>query len=121
MTPGQVIRVGRVYEPVAAGEGARILVDRLWPRGVSKQAAALDEWCRTVAPSNELRGWYGHDPARFEEFSQRYRQELTEPEPAAALAGLRDWHQRGPVILLTATRTVDISHAAVLADILRSG
>ena len=121
MTSGQPVRVGRIYEPATAGDGARLLVDRLWPRGVSKQAAALDEWCRAVAPSDELRHWYGHDPERFAEFTERYRQELTEPEPAAALAGLRDWHRRGPVILLTATRTVDISHAAVLAGILRSG
>src|ERR1700753_1009420 len=63
MTMEQSVRVGRVYGPAGAGDGARILVDRLWPRGVSKQAAALDEWCRAVAPSNELRGWVGHDPA----------------------------------------------------------
>jgi len=115
------VRTGRIYEPAADGDGARLLVDRLWPRGVSKQAAALDEWCKAVAPSNELRHWYGHDPDKFEEFRARYQQELTEAEPAAALAELRGWHERGPVILLTATRTVDISHAAVLAGILRSG
>src|ERR1700744_5447685 len=121
MTSDQPVRVGRVYAPARAEEGARILVDRLWPRGVSKQAAALVEWCGTVAPSNELRGWYGHDPARFEEFSQRYRQELAEPERSAALDGLRDWHRRGPVILLTATKSVEISQAAVLANILQGG
>ena len=121
MTMEQSVRVGRVYGPAGAGDGARILVDRLWPRGVSKQAAALDEWCRAVAPSNELRGWYGHDPARFGEFTERYRQELAEPERSAALDRLREWHQRGPVILLTATKAVGISHAAVLAGILRDG
>jgi uncharacterized protein YeaO (DUF488 family) len=119
MTADQIVRAGRIYEPVAAGEGARLLVDRLWPRGVSKQVAALDEWCRDVAPSNELRHWYGHDPARFGEFSQRYRQELTDPDRSAALGRLREWHQRGPVILLTATKAVEISHATVLAGILR--
>jgi uncharacterized protein YeaO (DUF488 family) len=121
MTAEQIVRVERVYAAAEAGDSARILVDRLWPRGVSKQAAALDEWCRAVAPSNELRGWYGHDPARFEQFSQRYRQELAEPEPSAALDRLREWHQRGPVILLTATKAVEISHATVLAGILRAG
>src|ERR1700759_2283235 len=121
MTSGQPVRVGRIYEPAAADDGARILVDRLWPRGVSKAAAALDEWCRAVAPSNELRQWYGHDPDRFAEFTERYRQELTDPERAAALDGLRQWHQRGPVTLLTATKQADISHAAVLAGILRAG
>jgi uncharacterized protein YeaO (DUF488 family) len=115
------VRTGRVYEPSQPGDGARLLVDRLWPRGVSKEKAALDQWCRAVAPSNELRHWYGHDPDKFAEFRARYEEELGEPEPAAALADLRGWHERGPVILLTATRTVDISHAAVLADILRAG
>jgi uncharacterized protein YeaO (DUF488 family) len=114
------VEVTRIYGPGRDGNGARILVDRLWPRGVSKVVAALDEWCRAVAPSNELRQWYGHDPARFAEFTERYRQELTEPERAAALDGLRQWHQRGPVTLLTATRQADISHAAVLAGILRA-
>jgi uncharacterized protein YeaO (DUF488 family) len=121
MASGQIVRVGRIYAAAEAGEGARLLVDRLWPRGVSKEAAALDEWCRDVAPSNGLRRWYGHDPARFGEFTQRYRQELAEPEGSAALGRLRDWHQRGPVILLTATKTVEISHADVLAVILRDG
>src|ERR1700760_2548698 len=104
MTMEQSVRVGRVYGPAGAGDGARILVDRLWPRGVSKQAAALDEWCRAVAPANELRGWYGHDPARFGEFPEGYRQELAEPERSAALGRPREWHQRGPGILLPATK-----------------
>jgi uncharacterized protein YeaO (DUF488 family) len=116
-----IVRVGRIYGPASAGEGARLLVDRLWPRGVSKQVAALDEWCRDVAPSNELRHWYGHDPARFGEFTERYRAELAEPEGRAAFGRLRDWHERGPVLLLTATKAVEISHATVLAGLLREG
>jgi uncharacterized protein YeaO (DUF488 family) len=114
------VEVARIYGSGRDGDGARILVDRLWPRGVSKAVAALDEWCRAVAPSNELRQWYGHDPARFAEFTERYRQELTDPDRAAALDGLRQWHQRGPVTLLTATKQAGISHAAVLAGILRA-
>ena len=88
---------------------------------MSKAAAALDEWCKAVAPSNELRHWYEHDEAKYEEFVQRYQQELADPERAAELDGLRQWHERGPVTLLTATRQVGISHAAVLAGILRAG
>ena len=74
-----------------------------------------------VAPSNELREWYGHDPGKYDEFVARYEQELTDKERAAALDSLREWHRRGAVTLLTATRQADISHAAVLAGILRPG
>jgi uncharacterized protein YeaO (DUF488 family) len=118
---GAAVRVARIYGKDADYEGARILVDRLWPRGVSKVAAALDEWCQAVAPSNELRHWYEHDPAKFGEFTKRYEQELADPERAAALDSLREWHARGPVTLLTATKQAGISHAAVLAGILRAG
>ena len=118
---GAPVRVARVYEQAGETEGARILVDRLWPRGVSKVAAALDEWCREVAPSNELRKWYEHDPAKYGEFVARYQRELSEPERGAALERLREWHQRGAVTLLTSSKAVDISHAAVLAGILRAG
>ncbi|MGH3209114.1 MAG: DUF488 domain-containing protein [Trebonia sp.] len=119
MASSYPVSVGRVYDPAGEQEGARILVDRLRPRGLSKAAAALDEWWREVAPSAELRGWFGHDPARFAEFTDRYRQELAEPERSAALGRLRERHERGPVTLLTATKAVDISHATVLAGILR--
>jgi uncharacterized protein YeaO (DUF488 family) len=121
---GYPVRVGRVYGPAGEGDGARVLVDRLWPRGLSRSAADLDDWCREVAPSADLRKWFGHDPARFTEFASRYRDELADEDRAAALAalaGLRRRHEQGPVTLLTATKTVEISHAVVLADILRSG
>ena len=98
-----------------------MLVDRLWPRGLSKARAALDEWCKNVAPSPELRTWYNHDPDRFEEFSHRYRQELHDPEPAEALAHLRELARQGPLTLLTATRKPEISEAAVLAGLLQTG
>jgi uncharacterized protein YeaO (DUF488 family) len=110
--------VGRVYDEPAATDGRRILVDRLWPRGLTKVKAGLDEWCKQVAPSAELRKWYGHDPDRFAEFDRRYRAELDGAEQAAALAHLRAVAGRGPVILLTASKDVAISEATVLAELL---
>ena len=110
------VRVARVYDEPGDKDGRRVLVDRVWPRGLSKDSAALDEWCRTIAPSTELRKWYGHDPERFEEFAKRYRAELEEPDRAAALAALVDHSRRGTVTLLTATKVPDISQAAVIAQ-----
>jgi uncharacterized protein YeaO (DUF488 family) len=107
-------RVARIYDEASAEDGRRILVDRLWPRGVSKEAAKLDDWCKEVAPSDELRRWYGHDPERFEEFAARYRKELSEGERAEALARLAAEAREGPVTLLTATKEPEISQAAVL-------
>jgi uncharacterized protein YeaO (DUF488 family) len=118
MTNTRTVRVARVYDEPGPDDGQRVLVDRLWPRGLSRQRASIDEWCREVAPSNGLRQWYGHDPARFEEFARRYRAELEEPERAAALGQLRQIADAGPVTLLTATRQCEISQAAVLAQLL---
>ena len=84
-----MLKIKRVYEAAASGDGTRVLVDRVWPRGVSKERADLREWCKDVAPSTALRQWYGHDPEKFAEFARRYRAELGAPGPAAALAGLR--------------------------------
>jgi uncharacterized protein YeaO (DUF488 family) len=113
------VRVARVYDEPAAS-GTRVLVDRLWPRGLRKDAARLDAWAKDVAPSSELRTWYGHDPALFDEFRRRYLAELTGTTQRAALAQLRALASaHGPLILLTATRDVDHSQAAVLADLLR--
>jgi uncharacterized protein YeaO (DUF488 family) len=112
------VRVRRAYEEPAADDGTRVLVDRLWPRGLSKARAALDEWCKNVAPSPELRTWYSHDPDRFAEFSQRYQQELHDPERAEALEHLRGLAADGPLTLLTATKKPEISEAAVLAGLL---
>lgn len=112
------VQVRRVYEQPGPDDGRRVLVDRVWPRGLSKDAAHLDEWCKQVAPSTELRTWYGHEPPRYEEFARRYRAELAEPERAAALDHLRDLAAAGPLTLLTATKRSDISQAAVLADLL---
>ena len=90
----------------------------LWPRGLAKAKAALDEWCKDVAPSDELRTWYRHDPERFEEFARRYRLELDDPQRASALAHLRELARDRPLTLLTATRQPEISEAAVLATLL---
>ena len=115
------VRVARIYEPPSDGDGTRVLVDRLWPRGMRKDGAPLDLWCKQVAPSDELRRWYGHDPARFGEFTARYQAELSEPERSAALKRLRELRREGPLTLLTSTKTPEISHAAVLAQVLKEG
>jgi len=112
------VRVRRVYDAPARGDGNRVLVDRIWPRGLTKAQAGLSEWCKPVAPSTALRTWYGHDPERFEEFARRYREELTEPDRAEALAHLRELAANGTLTLLTATRDPDISAAAVLGALL---
>ena len=118
--PAQV-RLRRVYETPDPADGRRVLVDRLWPRGLSRSAAALDEWLKTVAPSDELRRWYGHQPEKFATFRQRYEQELRSPERSGALDHLRQLARQGPLTLLTATRDAEHSEAAVLAELLRSG
>ena len=114
------VRVRRIYDDPSGDDGIRVLVDRRWPRGVSKARAELDEWCTAVAPSDELRRWYGHDPARFEEFRSRYRRELEEPGRALALRSLRLMAAHSRLTLITATKRAEISQAAVLADLLRS-
>jgi uncharacterized protein YeaO (DUF488 family) len=115
------VQVRRIYDAPMPDDGARVLVDRLWPRGVSKTRAQLDEWCKAIAPSSELRTWYHHDPELFDEFTRRYADELRDPEPAAALAHLRDLAGQQTLTLLTATKDPDISEAAVLADLLNHG
>jgi uncharacterized protein YeaO (DUF488 family) len=112
------VRVARVYNPPGPDDGTRVLVDRLWPRGLAKDTAVIDNWCKVVAPSAELRRWFAHDPDRFDEFTARYRAELAEPERAAALAKRRrDIGRHSILTLLTATKPVPISHAAVLAEV----
>ena len=107
------IEVHRVYDE-DQGRGYRVLVDRLWPRGVSKEKAALDEWAKDVAPSEGLRRWYGHEPDKFTEFAHRYRAELTSSPAKDAVARLRATAKKKSVVLLTATRDVEHSGAAVL-------
>ncbi len=112
------VKVRRVYELAEGDEGYRVLVDRLWPRGVKAVAGLFDEWPKDVAPSSELRRWYGHDPAKYEEFARRYRAELELPPGRDALASLVARAARGPVTLLTATKDVGRSGAQVLADVI---
>jgi uncharacterized protein YeaO (DUF488 family) len=114
------VRVGRAYDDPSPNDGARVLVDRLWPRGLRKDAAMLDDWAKEIAPSTELRTWYHHDPAKFDEFRSRYLAELSAPQEQATLGRLRALAAAQPVTLLTATRDVDISEAAVLAELLRT-
>ena len=113
------IRVRRIYDDPVPEDGTRVLVDRVWPRGLRKAATHLDDWAKDVAPSSELRTWYGHDPAKFEEFRRRYTAEFAEPGPQAALGRLRALAAKGRVTLLTATKDIGISQAAVLAQLLQ--
>ncbi|HKZ19340.1 MAG TPA: DUF488 family protein [Acidimicrobiia bacterium] len=107
--------IHRIYEKKVP-PGQRILVDRLWPRGVKKSEAGLDEWLKESAPSTKLRRWYGHAPAKYEEFARRYRAELARPPAAAAVEHLLDLARHGEVVLVTATRDIDHSGARVLLE-----
>jgi uncharacterized protein YeaO (DUF488 family) len=113
------IRAKRVYDAPATGDGRRVLVDRLWPRGVSKERAQLDGWLREIAPSTELRRWFGHDPDRWEEFERRYRQELAAPERQVALTTLAQFVTERPLTLLYAARDTVHNEAVVIAGVLR--
>jgi uncharacterized protein YeaO (DUF488 family) len=118
--PAPVV-VARVYEDPGRRPGDhRVLVDRLWPRGLRRAALDLDEWAKDVAPSPELRRWYGHDPGRFAEFEHRYRRELARQPAAPVLDRLREAGLDRRVVLLTATRDLDHSGATVLCRVLRS-
>jgi uncharacterized protein YeaO (DUF488 family) len=119
MSPRGQVRIGRIYDAATDHDGWRVLVDRLWPRGMPKERAALNQWAKEVAPTSQLRSWYGHDPARFAEFAERYRAELAGGEPGAALAELRRRLDEGDLLLLTATKDAAISAAAVLVELLR--
>ncbi|HEX3647761.1 MAG TPA: DUF488 family protein [Pseudonocardiaceae bacterium] len=109
------INYRRIYEDPDPSDGTRVLVDRVWPRGLTKSDARLDEWLRDVAPSTELRRWYHHDPELFNEFRDRYLAELAEPERRQAADHLRDIVAAGDLTLLTATKDLEHSQAAVLA------
>ncbi|MGP3991819.1 DUF488 domain-containing protein [Streptomyces sp. 3N207] len=121
MTKAKNIRYHRIYEETSREDGVRVLVDRVWPRGLRKEDAHLDAWMRDVAPSTELRRWYAHDPERYAEFRRRYLDELRDPDHQQALRELAEMARHGRVTLLTATRDVDHSQAAVLADRLSHG
>lgn len=112
-------RIKRVYDAAVPGDGARVLVDRLWPRGVSKERAALDDWAKDVAPSTELRTWFGHDPERFDEFARRYRKELDGNPGVEALRALAG--TPGGLTLLYAARDERHNEAVVLRGVLAAG
>ncbi|MEU4177188.1 DUF488 family protein [Streptomyces sp. NPDC026589] len=120
MAVSEPVRVRRVYDPPEDGDGTRVLVDRLWPRGVSKERAAIDVWLKDVTPSDELRSWYhqgGRSGERHDGFVERYRTELDDPahtEAVERLVGLV--REGGPVTLITAVKDVDDSHVPVLVD-----
>jgi uncharacterized protein YeaO (DUF488 family) len=113
------ILLKRAYEPVSPSDGYRVLIDRLWPRGVSKAEAGLDEWARELAPSAELRRWFGHDPQRFAEFRRRYAIELGRQRPR--LAELRRRARSGPLTLVYSAHDIDHNDAVVLREILLRG
>ncbi|MFJ6388379.1 DUF488 domain-containing protein [Streptomyces sp. NPDC091972] len=114
------VRVRRVHEPPEPADGVRVLVDRLWPRGLSKDAARIDEWPKALTPSTELRRWYHAGEGSYEEFAERYEAELDDPEAAELLDRIRESARNGDVTLLTASKTPEQSHATVLVRLLES-
>jgi uncharacterized protein YeaO (DUF488 family) len=111
------VRTKRAYEPPEHADGYRVLIDRIWPRGVSKEDARLDEWARELAPSSELRRWFSHDPAKFDQFRRRYREELAGREDR--LRELRRRARRGTLTLVYSARDTEHNDAVVLAELLR--
>lgn len=113
------VRLKRAYDPAAASDGYRVLIDRLWPRGVSRERAKLDDWERELPPSTELRQWFGHDPSRFEEFRRRYVDELQGER--SRLSALRRRAREGTLTLVYSARDTEHNDAVVLAEVLRRG
>jgi len=111
-----MIRIKRIYDPPEPDDGKRLLVDRLWPRGVARETARLDGWLKELAPSDELRKWFGHDPARWDEFRARYRSELQ--AQTGLLAELRATAKKGTVTLLYAAKDTEHNNAVVLKELL---
>jgi uncharacterized protein YeaO (DUF488 family) len=112
------VELRRVYEHIPSGGPTRVLIDRLWPRGIAKATAPFDQWLKEVAPTTELRRWYGHDPAKFETFAARYRHELDAPPASDGVARLGVLAMEGGVVLVTATRDIEHSAAEVLFAVL---
>jgi uncharacterized protein YeaO (DUF488 family) len=113
------VRLKRAYDPPACTDGHRVLIDRLWPRGLSRERAKLDDWERELSPSTELRRWFGHDPSRFEEFRRRYIDELRDQRPR--ISRLRRLARDGTLTLVYSARDIHHNDAVVLAEILRRG
>lgn len=117
-TQGVTVALKRVYELPEPTDGTRVLVERLWPRGLSKARAQVDLWLKELAPSTELRTWYGHDPARYAEFRRRYEAELAAVPAQAALAKLRELTQQEQVTLVVAAHDLALSTAPIVRDLL---
>ena len=113
------VRLKRAYDPAASADGYRVLIDRLWPRGVSRERAKLDDWEKELSPSMELRQWFGHDPRRFEEFRRRYIEELRGQRPR--LMALRRRARDGTLTLVYSAQDTEHNDAVVLAEVLRRG
>src|SRR5215217_588053 len=113
------VRAKRAYDPAEPGDGYRVLIDHVWPRGVSRERARLDEWARELAPSDELRKWFDHDPARFVEFRARYRKELA--DHSERLEDLRRRAASGPLTIVYAARDREHNNAVVLSELVRGG
>jgi uncharacterized protein YeaO (DUF488 family) len=113
-----IVATKRVYEEPTPDDGERVLIDRLWPRGLTKENAHVDLWLKDIAPSRDLRTWFGHEPAKFDEFRRRYEAELAQEPARSALATLRQHCARGPVTLVYAAHDSAHSNAAVLRELL---
>ena len=118
---GSMITLKRVYDEPEPGDGTRVLVDRLWPRGLSKERAHVDLWLKEIAPSSQLRTWFGHDPEKFAEFRRRYEAELASENGQVALTKLRDLAKQKPVTLVFAAHDTEHANAVVLRDLLLRG
>ena len=116
-SPGREISLKRVYAEPSRGDGTRVLVDRIWPRGMRKEAAQIDTWLKDIAPTTELRRWFHHDIARWPEFERRYRRELAANE--RSLAVLEDLARHGRITLVFAAADIEHNNATVLLDFLR--
>jgi len=111
-----MIKIKRAYDEPSPGDGKRVLVDRLWPRGLTKEKARIDEWLKELAPSTELRKWYSHDPAKWKEFKKRYRAELKGKE--ALLDGLKAEARKGTITLVFSSRETELNNAEALKEFL---
>jgi len=109
-----MVKIKRVYDEVSPSDGKRILVDRLWPRGIKKEAAAIDEWLKDIAPSTELRKWYSHDPAKWGEFKKRYKIELK--DKTGIVDRLRHESEKRTITLLFSSKTMELNNAAALKE-----
>jgi uncharacterized protein YeaO (DUF488 family) len=113
-----MLRIKRVYEKKLASDGKRIYVDRLWPRGLTKEEAAIDEWLKEISPSDDLRRWFGHEPGRYEEFRGRYLKELDNPEKQAQLKRIAAMAEQTDVTLVYSAKDSEHNNAVVLADLI---